>query len=153
MKKKVLSMVVALLTVGGLMSAETPEVTADNTTTTVQDGKRGDRAGKPGRRVGKKQDKKRHGRHSDPFAGIELTADQKKAVENMRQEQRAELEQTRKERQAATRQTRKELQAKMNERVKNILTPEQYSQYEKNIKAFEKRDSTVYNKDKRSRRR
>lgn len=130
MKRKILvAAVVALLAVGGTISAQTPDTAADKTTTTSQQGKRGDSKGKQGDRMGRRQGRQ----HTDLFKGIELTADQRKALETMRNEQRAERQQARAEQQTKDQQAREERQAKMNEKIKGILTPEQYAQYEKNV--------------------
>lgn len=136
MKKNFITAIVALLAFGGVMSAQAPETTADNNTpgteTTCHHGKRGDCAMRG-------RDGKRHGRPDGPradlFAGIQLTAEQQAALENMRREQRTARDQARKDREAAREQAR----AETDNRVKEILTPEQYAQYEQNVAAAKAR--------------
>ena len=69
------------------------------------------------------------------FAGIQLTAEQQQAIDNLRKEDQANREQTRKERQEQHRQAREQQQARRAEQLKAILTPEQYAQYEQNVAA------------------
>lgn len=137
MKKKFMAVAVAVLTMVSVMSAHALESQIENTVTTCQqdNGQKKDKAD----RQGKKRDG-RHMRHNmkhhpDFFSGIELTAEQKQALEAMRQERRTEREQARKEQQAKQEQMRQEDQKKMNEKIRSILTPEQYAQYEKNVEA------------------
>ena len=121
MKKKIFATVVALLAIGATVTAQSPETTTAETTTATCGQKSTACDCKAQRGAGAKA--RKDGRHRSPlFNGIELTADQKKALENMRKEQRAERQKAREER-----------QARMNENIKGILTPEQYARYEKNV--------------------
>lgn len=133
MKKRFIAMAVAAMTLGGVMSAQTPETTTDNTTTATtcqQDQKCGKKDCK-----GKKHDGRRQGRNKQGqaslFEGIELTADQQKAIEALRQENRASREQAQKDAQAG----REAKRQAFNDNLKNILTPEQYAKYEQNVAA------------------
>ncbi len=122
MKKKFFATVVALLAFGGVaVNAQTPETTTTETTSAACPQKSASCDCKARRASGAKV--RKDGRHRSPlFKGIELTADQQKAFENMKKDQRAERQKARKER-----------QTRMNENIKGILTPEQYAQYEKNM--------------------
>ena len=118
MKRNFFATVVALLAFGVAVTAQTPETTSAETTSAACCQKSDCKT-----RHGAVAKARKGGRHrSSLFNGIELTADQKKALENMRKEQRAERKKVREER-----------QARMNENIKGILTPEQYARYEKNV--------------------
>lgn len=67
--------------------------------------------------------------HVNPFQGIELTADQQAKLKALREDRQRNDEAN-----AENRKAQKEEQMKQyNEKVKSILTPEQYAQYEKNL--------------------
>jgi len=75
--------------------------------------------------------KMRHGHHIDLFEDIEMTQEQHSRIEAARNEVR-----TYERRQEM--QIRKECRKRMDDKVKEILTPEQYSVYTQNV---QKRDS------------
>ena len=159
MKKKILAVAVALLSVGSIVSAQTPDngtPAAETTTSVCHNGKRDCQ-----RPDGCRQDRKhgsRHGRHDgqrpDMFAGITLTAEQQQALDSLRQQQRADRQQKAQERRAIADQERQARRAAIDEQVKAILTPEQYAQYEKNVAEMQARresmgKDTVINCDRR----
>lgn len=81
---------------------------------------------------------KGHGQRPNLFEGIELTADQQTALEALRP---ARGERKAKEAKPADMQTRQEAgKARFDEyktKVKGILTPEQYTQFEQNLQKME----------------
>ncbi|MBD5180455.1 MAG: hypothetical protein HDT01_04065 [Bacteroidales bacterium] len=146
MKKKVLSLAIALIATGAVMSAQTAQ-TSDNTTKTEQTEKKCNK--KDGEKCcnnkdAKKGNKKGHKNHSmnkgnkqgkrpDMFQGIELTADQQTALKNLREQNRKDSEQAKQERKAMDQKAREERMAKRDAELKKILTPEQYTKYQANI--------------------
>lgn len=151
MKKNFIAIAVALLTLGGTISAQSPETSStENTTTsaTCQKQCRRDRCNdnKQCNRDGKREGRRHgHGHRPDMFAGIQLTAEQQQAIDNLRKENQANREQARKERQTQRRLAREQQQAKRAEQLKAILTPEQYAQYEQNVAAAKAQRETMTN--------
>lgn len=92
--------------------------------------KEGAHKGKFGKKDFKKGDRVK-GQRVSPFNGIELTAEQKTQLDNLRAEQKA-ARQANKE---ASKEARAEERKQFDEAVAKILTPEQYKQYEANRKA------------------
>lgn len=87
-----------------------------------------------------KQDTTKHNRfrgqdrqHVDLFKGIELNDNQKQAIKEMRETEKANLKKERKEEQKARKEAQVQKQAQRDEQIKNILTAEQYEQYQKNV--------------------
>ncbi len=124
MKKFFLMTVAAFLSFGAVITARTPDSATETVSVTCrQNGKRDCQKSVNGNKCDGQRMGRKDGRHRpDLFKGIELTADQRKALESMRAEQRAERQ-----------KARQECQARMNESIRGILTPEQYAQYEKNM--------------------
>lgn len=119
MNKKILSMALAIVVAAGsVISAQTPKTDKEKT---EQTGKKGQRGQMP-----------------NLFEGIELTADQQKALNEMRETERANREKAMADRQAGKEINREEMQKRMEERenaIKQILTPEQYTKYQANAEA------------------
>ena len=126
MKKKFMAVAIALIGTCMAISAQTPVTTGDNKTEQTcckkKDGKdckkKGDK--KDGKKM-KGDNSRRHGRFN-PFAGIELTQEQKDALKAMRQDQ-----------QNRDKAYNEEAMKQRDEKMQSILTPEQYKQYQANI--------------------
>lgn len=90
----------------------------------------------------KKGDMSRRGgkERFNPFQGIELTADQQAKLQNLREERKLADQKKSEDRKAEKAEQKKQF----NEKVKSILTPEQYAQYEKNM--AQKADQKGHNK-------
>lgn len=67
----------------------------------------------------------------NPFEGIELTAEQQQKIDQLRAERKANKENAKKAKKEARAQEKKQFDEKMAQ----ILTPEQYAKYEANCKA------------------
>ena len=68
----------------------------------------------------------------NPFEGIVLTAEQQQKIDNLKAERKAQKEAAKKERKEANAKERKEFDKK----VEEILTPEQYKQFQSNCEKF-----------------
>ncbi|MDE6268127.1 MAG: DUF1682 domain-containing protein [Muribaculaceae bacterium] len=91
----------------------------------------GKKCEKEAKKEGHKKGDMRHGgkERFNPFQGIELTADQQTQLQNLREERKLADRKKSEDRKAEKAEQKKQY----NEKVKSILTPEQYAQYEKNM--------------------
>ena len=127
MRKKVLSLIVAAMTIGTLgafAQSETTNPTCEKATSEccIQGNKefKGKHDGK------RKFDKKR--KDFNPFEGIELTAEQQQQISALKEERKAQKEADKKAKKEACAQQKKQF----DEKVASNLTPEQYAQYQAN---------------------
>ncbi len=134
MKKNFLAVAIALIGTCMAVSAQTPSNTTDNTTNTEQTTSKNQKKNKNDK--SNKKDRREFDKRPNPFEGIELTAQQQEAIKNLRQEQmaqaQAQREKAKTDREAA-KVEREQAMKEMDDKIKNILTAEQYTQYQQNI--------------------
>ena len=125
MKKKILALVLGALSISTIGAfAQTPNTTPAQQTETQCCKEKKDKKDHKGKKEGRKE----KGERMNPFAGIQLTPEQKTQIDNLRAQQRAQREsgkEAMKEKRAQERQA-------FNDAVAKILTPEQYTQYVSN---------------------
>lgn len=130
MKKKILALTLAAFTFG-IVAAN-----AQNETTTDANGKaKTECCQKDGKKCDKKGDKeaRREARAKlNPFNGIELTAEQKAQLKDLKEQQKAGKKKTKEARQ----EERAAKAAAYDAEVAKILTPEQYQTYQANREAM-----------------
>ena len=130
MKKKFMAAAIAFIGTCMAISAQTPTTgNSDNNSQPTENCCKKDckKDGKCAKKHGKGHKHDRHGMkhgkgHFNPFEGIELTQEQKDALKTMRQEQ-----------QTREKANREEAMKQRDEKLKTILTPEQYAQYKQNV--------------------
>lgn len=147
MNKKILSMAIAIFAAGVVMSAQTPQTEQNTNTQTEQSCKKSKDNDKKGDRKGPRMGRDGHRGHGpNLFEGIELTAEQKTALKDLREKEMANREQAMKDRKAEAEKNRQEMEKKRqavmaehDNAIKQILTPEQYTKYQANVEAAKAR--------------
>lgn len=121
MKKKILALTLAAFTFGFVAAnaQSTNNATCDKAQTECC---------KKEAKEGKRADRTKY----DPFAGIELTQEQKAKLSELRRQKKADKEKS----ENAKKEARAKQQEAYNAEIAKILTPEQYQTYESNQKAM-----------------
>lgn len=84
-----------------------------------------------------------HDRQLDPFAGIELTAEQQKKLDNLKADRRKEAAKLKEK----TAEEKREIRAEFDKKIKGILTEEQYAKYKAN-QVIDREDAKFLNMEK-----
>lgn len=128
MKKKVLGLVMAALTISTIGAFAAPQSPEGQQTRTEQVA-RGEKKDKKDRKAKHKKERrdKKH-RMGNPFEGIQVTAEQQQQLDALKAERKAKREADKKAQKEAKAQERQQFEA----RVAQILTPEQFAQYKAN---------------------
>lgn len=140
MRKKVLGLLMAAMAISTIGAFAQSENTTETTVCTAQKGEC-QKEGK-GKKCHKKGDRKAK---MNAFEGIELTQEQQQQIAQLKAECKAKKEADKAEKKKA----KAEARAQFNEKVSQILTPEQYAQYKANcdsIKANKKSDKKIKKK-------
>lgn len=133
MRKKVLGLVMAAMaisTIGAFAQTEVQntkaacEQTAANCNKDKGDCKKGKKGAKGDFKKGKKE-------RVSPFAGIQLTETQQAQIDALKAERKADKEKAKK----ADKEARAEAKKQFDTKLAQILTPEQYAQYQSNCEA------------------
>lgn len=163
MRKKVLGLVMAALTISSI-GAFAQNQTSDNKpaceqTSECHKGKKDGKCKKDGKKDGKKKGDRKHGDKVDglnPFEGIQLTSEQQQKVDALKAERKAKMKAEKGKKEAdkqAAKEARQQEKAQFDAQVAEILTPEQYTQYQSNcdsIKAKKQRMKAASKKYKKA---